>query len=58
MAQMGPTSGGALDLFPLFGLPLMFVGLHMAFGIPFWDAYERHSSYALTDEAIVSRDVV
>ncbi|NMA97126.1 MAG: hypothetical protein GX970_03285 [Phyllobacteriaceae bacterium] len=38
---MGPTSGGALDLFPLFGLPFMFVGLHMAFGIPFWDAYER-----------------
>jgi hypothetical protein len=52
MAQMGPASGGALDLFPLFGLSFMFVGLYMAFGIPFWDAYERrHSSYALTDEA-------
>jgi len=52
MSQMSASSGGALDLFPLFGLPFIFVGLYMAFGIPLWDAYERrHSSYALTDDA-------
>lgn len=52
MAQMGASSGGAFDHFPLFGLPFICVGLYMAFGIPIWDAYERrHASYALTDEA-------
>lgn len=52
MSQMGPANGGALDLFPLFGLPFILVGLYMAFGIPLWDAYERtHAWYALTDGA-------
>jgi hypothetical protein len=52
MAQMDASSGGALDLFPLFGLPFVFVGLYMAVGMPIWDAYERkHAWYALTDEA-------
>ena len=52
IAQMGASSGGAFDLFPLFGLPFVCVGLYMAFGIPLWDSFERrHTSYALTDEA-------
>lgn len=52
MTKMGSTTGGALDLFPLFGLPFVVVGLYMAFGMPLWDAYERkHSWYALTNDA-------
>jgi len=52
ISQMGSGTGGALDLFPLFGLPFICVGLYIAFGIPLWDAYERrHAWYALTDEA-------
>src|SRR5690606_36789829 len=50
MAQMDASSGGALDLFPLFGLPVVFVGLYMAVGMPIWDAYERKNAWsALTD---------
>ncbi|GHA30059.1 hypothetical protein GCM10007989_27170 [Devosia pacifica] len=51
MGRMGPAGGG-LDLFPLFGVPFVLVGLYMAIGIPLWDAYERKNAwYALTDEA-------
>lgn len=40
------------DVFPLFGIPFLLVGLYMAIGVPFWDAYERaHSWYALSDRA-------
>ena len=53
---MGGNAGESdffpFDLFPLFGVPFVLVGLHMMIGIPFWDAYERsHSWYALTDQA-------
>ena len=42
----------ALDVFPLFGLPFVLIGLHLVIGVPIWDAYERSRSwYALTDQA-------
>ncbi|ODT68251.1 MAG: hypothetical protein ABS75_21090 [Pelagibacterium sp. SCN 63-23] len=40
------------DLFPLFGIPFVLIGLHLMIGVPIWDAYERsHSWYALSEEA-------
>lgn len=40
------------DIFPLFGIPFVLVGLHLVIGAPLWDAYERaHSWYALSDRA-------
>lgn len=44
------ASMGAPGPFPLFGLPFLLVGLHLAFGRVFWDALTRRSThYTLTD---------
>jgi hypothetical protein len=41
---------GAPGPFPLFGLPFLLVGLHLAFGRLIWDAITRRSThYTLTD---------
>ncbi|MCB1390709.1 MAG: hypothetical protein KDK12_16465 [Rhodobacteraceae bacterium] len=43
---------GGIDLFPLFGLPFVLVGLFLMIGYPFWDAYARARTwYTLTDRA-------
>jgi len=49
-AAMTGNAGMGFDLFPLFGVPFLLVGLYLAVGVPFWDAYERSNSwYTLTD---------
>ena len=41
---------GSGSAFPFFGLPFLIVGLHMAVGRVFWDAYLRaRTHYTLTD---------
>jgi hypothetical protein len=37
LAMTRQTCG--FDVFPLFGVPFFVVGLHMAVGVPIWDAY-------------------
>lgn len=41
---------GGAGPFPLFGIPFLLVGLHLAFGRVVWDAYARRGThYTLTD---------
>lgn len=50
-AMGGPRSGepAVFQLFPLFGLPFLAVGLYMAGGHIFWAAHKRrHTNYTLT----------
>ncbi|PWE26774.1 hypothetical protein C4N9_20260 [Pararhodobacter marinus] len=47
---MSPTDG--FDLFPLFGVPFVLVGLYMMIGAPIWEAHVRRNTwYTLTDRA-------
>lgn len=44
--------GDVFDLFPLFGVPFLLIGLYLAFGLPFGRDYlRRRSWYTLTDRA-------
>jgi len=48
----GGNAPGIFVLFPLFGLPFLAVGLNLAFGRIFWDAYQRRNTfYTLTSKA-------
>ncbi|MBE2276950.1 MAG: hypothetical protein IAE87_11740 [Rhodobacteraceae bacterium] len=49
---MTGSQGGVLSLFPLFGLPFLFVGLYLVFGRLLWDAHARaRTHYTLTNRA-------
>jgi len=49
-SSMGGPSGMFGGLFPLFGLPFIAVGLYMAGGRLFWEAWQRgRTHYTLTD---------
>jgi hypothetical protein len=44
------TSGAGFDIFPLFGIPFLLVGLYITFGLPFTKDYVRkYSWYTLSD---------
>ncbi|MCO6384216.1 aspartate carbamoyltransferase catalytic subunit [Oceanicola sp. 502str15] len=52
-SSMGPprNAPAIFHFFPLFGLPFLAIGLHLAFGKYFWDAYvRRHTNYTLTNQ--------
>jgi hypothetical protein len=63
-AMTGTTGAGGIDgvfaFFPLFGLPFLLVGLYLAVGRIFWDAYSRGRTwYTLTNRAAyIARDVM
>ena len=45
------SAPGVFQLFPLFGLPFLLIGLHKAFGRFFWQAYVRSkTNYTLTNK--------
>ena len=50
---------GIFQLFPLFGLPFLAVGLHMVVGKYFWRAFvRRHTNYTLTNKrGFIATDV-
>jgi hypothetical protein len=58
-ASMGRGTGIG-GVFPLFGIPFLLVGLHLAFGRVFWSAYARgRTHYTLTDRtAFIATEVM
>ncbi len=47
----GIDDGGIGDIFPLFGIPFLLVGLYMVIGHVFFDAYQRgRTHYTLTNQ--------
>ncbi|MBY6155197.1 aspartate carbamoyltransferase catalytic subunit [Vannielia litorea] len=52
-SSMRPPSNAPFifQIFPLFGLPFLAIGLYMVFGKYFWRAYvRRHTNYTLTNK--------
>jgi len=50
IGSAAPDTGGVIDIFPLFGLPFVLIGLYMIVGRIFADAYLRRGThYTLTN---------